>query len=159
MAGDGSRYGGSITPVTQALDMAELHPQFQRDCLLIGRFSLCRLLLMRDANYPWFILVPDREGISEIYQLSEADQVQLLRESSRLAAVLAVRFRADKLNIAALGNVVPQLHIHHVVRYRDDAAWPAPVWGRVPVRPYTPEGSAAVIETLRQGLHDDFEFY
>jgi diadenosine tetraphosphate (Ap4A) HIT family hydrolase len=114
---------------------------------------------MRDANYPWFILVPDREGISEIYQLSEADQAQLLRESSRLAAVLAERFQADKLNIAALGNVVPQLHIHHVVRYRDDAAWPAPVWGRVPARPYTPEGLAAVIETLRQGLRDNFEYF
>ena len=139
--------------------MADLHPRLQQDCLLIGRFSLCRLLLMRDANYPWFILVPDREGISEIYQLSEADQVQLLRESSRLAGVLAERFRADKLNIAALGNVVPQLHIHHVVRYRDDAAWPAPVWGRVPARPYTPDGLEAVIKTLRQGLCDDFEFY
>ena len=159
MAGDGSRYGVFVTPVSQALDMAELHPQLRQDCLLIGRFSLCRLLLMRDANYPWFILVPDREGISEIYQLSEADQVQLLRESSRLASVLAERFQADKLNIAALGNVVPQLHIHHVVRYRDDAAWPAPVWGRVPARPYTPEGSAAVIEILRQGLRDDFEYY
>ncbi len=159
MTGDGSPYGGFVTTVTQALDMADLHPQLQQDCLLIGRFTLCRLLLMRDANYPWFILVPDREGISEIYQLSEADQVQLLRESSQLAAVLAERFRADKLNIAALGNVVPQLHIHHVVRYRDDAAWPAPVWGRVPARPYTPEGLAAVIEMVRQGLRDGFEFY
>jgi len=139
--------------------MAELHPQLQKDCLIVGRFTLCRLLLMRDANYPWFILVPDRDGITEIFQLSEDDQVQLLRESSRLSAVLVERFQADKLNIAALGNVVPQLHIHHVVRYRDDAAWPAPVWGRVPARPYTPEGLAAVIERLRQGLRDDFEYF
>ncbi len=139
--------------------MAELHPQLQKDCLLIGRFALCRLLLMRDANYPWFILVPDREGIAEIFELSEADQGQLLRESSQLAAILAERFRADKLNIAALGNLVPQLHVHHVVRYREDAAWPAPVWGRVPVRPYTPEALSAVLETLRSGLHDNFEYF
>jgi len=138
--------------------MAELHPQLQQDCLLIGRFTLCRLLLMQDANYPWFILVPDRAGIREIFQLSEADQTQLLRESSRLSALLAERFHADKLNIAALGNIVPQLHVHHVVRYRDDPAWPAPVWGRLPARPYTPEGLAGVLETLRGGLKDGFEY-
>jgi diadenosine tetraphosphate (Ap4A) HIT family hydrolase len=139
--------------------MAELHPQLQKDCLLVGRFTLCRLLLMRDANYPWFILVPDRDGITEIFQLSEEDQVRLLRESSRLSAVLVERFRADKLNIAALGNVVPQLHVHHVVRYRDDPAWPAPVWGRVPARPYSPEGLSAVLETLRSGLPNNFEYF
>ena len=139
--------------------MADLHPQLQKDCLLVGRFPLCRLLLMHDANYPWFILVPDREGISEIFQLSEDDQIQLLRESSMLSAVLVERFHADKLNIAALGNVVPQLHIHHVVRYRDDPAWPAPVWGRVQARPYTPESLSAVLETLRPGLPGNFEYF
>jgi diadenosine tetraphosphate (Ap4A) HIT family hydrolase len=139
--------------------MADLHPRLKQDCLLIGRFTLCRLLLMRDANYPWFILVPDREDISEIFQLSGEDQVQLLRESSRLSAVLVERFRADKLNIAALGNVVPQLHVHHVVRYRDDPAWPAPVWGHAPARPYTPEGLSDVLGTLRPGLSDNFEYF
>jgi diadenosine tetraphosphate (Ap4A) HIT family hydrolase len=140
------------------LTMADLHPRLQQDCLLIGRFTLCRLLLMQDANYPWFILVPDREDISEIFQLSGEDQVQLLRESSRLSAVLVERFHADKLNIAALGNVVPQLHVHHVVRYRDDPAWPAPVWGHAPSRPYTPEGLSVVLDTLRSGLSDNFEY-
>lgn len=140
------------------LIMAGLHPQLQKDCLLIGRFTLCRLLLMQDAHYPWFILVPDREDISEIYQLSGEDQVQLLRESSQLSAVLVERFHADKLNIAALGNVVPQLHVHHVVRYRDDPAWPAPVWGHTPARPYTPEGLSDVLATLRSGLSDNFEY-
>ena len=138
--------------------MAELHPQLQKDCLLLGRFPLCRLLLMHDANYPWFILVPDREAVSEIFQLSEEDQIQLLRESALLSVVLVERFHADKLNIAALGNVVPQLHVHHVARYRQDPAWPAPVWGRVPNRPYTPEGLSAVLDTLRPGLPDNFEF-
>ena len=139
--------------------MADLHPRLQQDCLLIGRFTLCRLLLMQDAHYPWFILVPDREDISEIFQLSGEDQVQLLRESSRLSAVLVERFRADKLNIAALGNVVPQLHVHHVVRYRDDPAWPAPVWGHAPARPYTPEALSAVFDALRPGLADNFEYF
>jgi diadenosine tetraphosphate (Ap4A) HIT family hydrolase len=139
--------------------MADLHPQLQQDCLLIGRFTLCRLLLLRDANYPWFILAPDREGITEIFQLSETDQLQLLRESSQLSSALVERFHADKLNIAALGNVVPQLHIHHIVRYRHDPAWPAPVWGRVAVRPYTPEGVSTVLATLRPGLPDSFEYF
>jgi diadenosine tetraphosphate (Ap4A) HIT family hydrolase len=138
--------------------MAELPPQLKKDCLLIGRFALCRLLLMRDANYPWFILVPDREGVREIFELAEADQLQLLRESSRLSAVLAERFRADKLNIAALGNVVPQLHVHHIVRYRHDPAWPAPVWGRLPPSAYTAERLAAVLDTLRGGLEGDFDY-
>ena len=103
---------------------------------MLGRFPLCQLLLMKDANYPWLILVPDRDGVSELYQLDELDQQQLMRESVLLSKLLAALFQPDKLNIAALGNVVAQLHLHHVVRYRHDAAWPAPVWGRVPPQPY-----------------------
>lgn len=138
--------------------MAELHERLQQDCLVVGRFPLCRLLLVRDANYPWFILVPDREGITEIYQLDSADQQQLARESAMLAAVLAEQFQADKLNIAAIGNLVPQLHVHHVVRYRTDAAWPAPVWGTVPVIPYTDTALAGVISKLRNGALQDLEY-
>ena len=115
----------------------QLHPRLQQDCLELGRFTLCRLLLMNERRYPWLILVPQRPVVSEIHQLSEEDQVQLLRESSYLARILAAEFAADKLNIAAIGNLVPQLHIHHVVRYRDDAAWPAPVWGRFDPEPYS----------------------
>jgi diadenosine tetraphosphate (Ap4A) HIT family hydrolase len=137
--------------------MVELHPQLQKDCLVIGRFPLCHLLLMRDANYPWFILVPDREAVTEIHQLSSADRGQLMRESCALAGVLAGRFNADKLNIAALGNVVPQLHVHHVVRYRVDPAWPAPVWGCVPPRPYTAEALAEVLAKVREGAPEGLE--
>lgn len=139
--------------------MAEIHPQLQADCLRVGRFPLCHLLLMRDANYPWCILVPDREGITEIHQLEETEQVRLIRESSLLAALLERQFRADKINVAALGNLVPQLHLHHVVRYRDDPAWPAPVWGRVPAQPYSEEALAGVLERLREGLPENFEYY
>jgi len=126
-----------------------IHPTLRRDCETVGRFELCHLLLMKDANYPWFILVPDRPDVSEIYQLDEPDQLQLLRESSYLAQKLALHFRADKLNIAALGNVVPQLHIHHIVRYRDDITWPAPVWGAVSPKPYSPNELEARIDDIR----------
>ena len=119
--------------------MTELHPLLQQDCIAIGKLELCHILLMNDANYPWFILVPDREGISEIFELSEADQQLLLLESSRLGQFLVERFKADKLNVAALGNVVPQLHVHHIVRYKNDISWPKPVWGQAPAQPYVQE--------------------
>ena len=139
--------------------MTALHPALRRDCLLVGRFRLCHLLLMKDASYPWCILVPDRDNIFEIHQLRKSDQLQLIRESSILAAALERVFRADKINIAALGNIVPQLHIHHVVRYRDDKAWPAPVWGAGEVKPYSKAALQAALEKLREGLGDAVMFH
>jgi diadenosine tetraphosphate (Ap4A) HIT family hydrolase len=123
---------------------------------MLGRFALCRLLLMRDANYPWCILVPDRDGVTEIHQLSETDQQQLMRESSQLSMAMEAAFKPDKLNIAALGNVVPQLHVHHVARFETDPAWPAPVWGRVAAKPYTDRGLAEVVEALMPLLGKGF---
>ena len=114
---------------------------------------------MQDANYPWFILVPDREGISEIFELPEEDQIQLAKESSTLASVLKEQFTADKLNIAAIGNIVPQLHVHHVVRYQDDAAWPAPEWGKLPAQPYKEAEQEEVIARIKLGLKNDVEFF
>ncbi len=125
---------------------------------MLGRFELSHLLLMQDANYPWFILVPDRDGVSEIYQLSEEDQMQLMKESTLLSRVLKEQFGADKLNIAALGNIVPQLHVPHVVRYRNDPAWPAPVWGRLRARPYEDHHLQAVIGKIKPLLEGDVEF-
>ncbi len=107
----------------------KIHPQLENDCLNLGKLDLCQLLLMNDSRYPWFILVPQRSEITEIYQLSETDQTQLNKESVYLSQKLAQVFSANKINIAALGNVVPQLHIHLIVRYKEDHAWPAPVWG------------------------------
>jgi diadenosine tetraphosphate (Ap4A) HIT family hydrolase len=132
--------------------VVELHPRLKEDTVEIGRFPLCRVLLMKDANYPWFILLPDRAGVSEIHQLTEADQMQLTRESACLARGLVQAFRPDKLNIAALGNVVPQLHIHHIARYRHDPAWPAPVWGKVPATEYPFDRLSAVAAKLRYAL-------
>ncbi len=97
-----------------------LHPQLAQDCSVIGHFPLCQLLLMEDANYPWFILVPARADITEIHQLSVADQQQLMHESVVLSQALEQAFSPDKLNIAALGNVVPQLHVHHILPVAHD---------------------------------------
>jgi len=138
--------------------MPELHPQLQKDCVVLGRFKLSQLLLMRDANYPWFILVPDRQEISEIYQLSAEDQSQLLLESSFLAEFLMKTFNGDKMNIAALGNIVPQCHLHHVVRYYSDPAWPAPVWGKLPAKDYTEEALNNVFLKLNELELLDFDY-
>lgn len=138
--------------------MFELHPRLADDTMVIGDFPLSRLLLMNDANYPWFVLVPRRAGVREIFQLGDTDQIQLLKESSQLARVLAKTFEADKLNVAALGNMVPQLHIHHIVRYSTDPAWPKPVWGLLPAKPYSPsavqETCAKLIEQLQDFMPD-----
>lgn len=128
--------------------MTDLHPRLAADCIRLGRFELCHLLLMNDASYPWFILVPDRDGAREIYELDAGDQRQLLDESSRLSRFLMASYQGNKLNVAAIGNLVPQLHLHHVVRFESDRAWPAPVWGRFPAVPYA---GPAVIE-IRMNL-------
>jgi diadenosine tetraphosphate (Ap4A) HIT family hydrolase len=117
--------------------MAKIHAQLRNDCKILGRFKLCHLLLTLDSNYPWFILVPDRDPVKEIYQLNEDDQIQLLTESSLLSDRIMQVFKGDKLNVAALGNQVPQLHVHHIVRYQGDPAWPAPIWGKVAAIPYS----------------------
>lgn len=138
--------------------MFALDPRLQQDTLPIGDFPLSRLLLSNDSNYPWFILVPRRADISEIFQLSAADQQQLWQETTTLSELLKDSFDADKLNVAALGNVVSQLHMHVIVRKREDAAWPAPVWGKHPAKPYTAEQIAAIRERLRLILTEDFTF-
>ena len=130
--------------------MTRLHPQLANDCFEIGRFPLSKLLLMNDQQYPWFILVPDRDDVTEIFQLSEQDQQQLMRESSALSQALYRQFEADKINIGALGNMVPQLHIHHIARYRSDASWPNPVWGQCPAQAYASEGLITVLDRLKK---------
>lgn len=132
--------------------MFELDYRLESDCVLVGTLPLCRILLMKDANYPWLILVPARKGVSEIYQLDTDDQEQLIWESSFVSERLIQAFNGDKMNIAGLGNVVSQLHIHHVVRTESDAAWPDPVWGAVSPRAYTAQALAQRIERLHEAL-------
>lgn len=132
--------------------MFTLHKQLEKDCIELGQFDLCTVLLMNDSNYPWFILVPEREGIQEIYELSDDDQLQLIKESNFLARILKKYFYADKINIAALGNVVPQLHIHHIARYTDDICWPAPVWGARPSIEYTEEQLDKILDVFSKAM-------
>lgn len=128
-------------------NLFQLHPRLQQDCIPVGRFQLCQLLMMNDCQYPWFILVPQISGISEVYQLSKASQLQLNAESCALAGMLAAFYKADKMNIATIGNKVPQLHVHHIVRYQTDKAWPEPVWGKYPALPYPAQ---RLQDTVRQ---------
>lgn len=129
-----------------------LHPQLQQDCFVLGSFELSLLLLCNDAQYPWCILVPQRQNISEIHHLSAVEQQQLIIESSQLATVMQQSFNADKMNIAALGNMVPQLHIHHIARFQHDIAWPKPVWGLFPAQPYDEEELEIVTTILKAQL-------
>ncbi len=114
-----------------------LHPQLANDCIVITDLPLCRLLLCDDKAYPWFILVPRLVDITDVYQMDWQQQQQFLNESSLLSELLMTEFNGDKMNVAALGNVVPQLHIHHVVRYKTDACWPKPIWGQQALIPYS----------------------
>ena len=132
--------------------MFTLHPRLADDAVVIGRFDLSLLLLSKDANYPWCILVPEREDVFEIHHLSEDEQMQLMRESCRLAEVMTSLFDAHKMNVAALGNVVRQLHLHHIARFVDDAAWPQPIWGKVAMKNYTAEQLADRIQRLQNAL-------
>jgi diadenosine tetraphosphate (Ap4A) HIT family hydrolase len=135
--------------------MFTLDPQLQKDTIAIASLPLCELLLMNDANYPWLILVPRREGARELLELSAEDQLQFLAESNAISRLLQTQFSAEKLNIAALGNVVAQLHIHHVARFAGDAVWPKPIWGAMPAVAYQQEALAEVIELIYGSLAMD----
>ena len=111
---------------------------------------------MNDSRYPWVILVPARIDAKEIYHLSEDDRIQLMKESSWVLEKMADHFSAKSMNVASLGNVVAQLHIHHIARYADDPAWPGPVWGHSPAVPYTSEELEARAHELKNLLGDQF---
>src|SRR5690348_3366751 len=129
-----------------------LHPQLTQDTIDIGDLPLSRVLVIKDANYPWLLLVPRREEVVEIIDLSEIEQAQLMTEISRVARALKDITKCDKLNIAALGNVVPQLHVHVIARRQNDAAWPRPVWGVVPPLAHDAEEVQHFISALRRKI-------
>jgi diadenosine tetraphosphate (Ap4A) HIT family hydrolase len=114
----------------------ELHPVLARDTCDVARLPLCRVLLMKDRRFPWLILVPERPDVREIRDLPPADRAELIEEIAQASDVLTGLFRPEKLNVGALGNLVPQLHIHVVARATTDPAWPGPVWGSGPPLPY-----------------------
>ena len=134
--------------------MAEwtLHPQLARDTAALGDLPLSRVLVMNDANYPWLILVPRKPDITEVIDLEDGEQSELMAEITRVARALREVTACHKLNIAALGNAVPQLHMHVIARFRHDAAWPKPVWGAVPPRAYEREQLDNFVQPLRSKI-------
>src|SRR3954451_2908677 len=127
-----------------------LHSRLKQDTIDIGDLPLCRVLVIKDAHYPWLLLVPRRPDVSEIIDLDEVAQGQLMTEISRVARALKEVTRCDKLNIAALGNLVPQLHVHVIARRSSDAAWPRPVWGVMPTLAHDAEEVQNFISVLRR---------
>jgi len=129
-----------------------LHSRLKEDTIDIGDLPLCRVLVIKDANYPWLLLVPRRHEAVEIIDLDDVEQAQLMAEISRVARALKEVTKCDKLNIAALGNMVPQLHVHVIARRSSDAAWPRPVWGVVPPLAHHAEEVQDFISALRRKI-------
>lgn len=116
--------------------MFQLDSRLAGDTLEVASLTLCQVVLLNDRRYDWLVLVPQREGVTEILDLAADDQQQLWREVTLVAQVLRGTQPAHKLNIGALGNIVRQLHVHLVLRHENDPAWPGPVWGHSPREPY-----------------------
>ena len=133
--------------------MYQLATTLENETLLIGYFPLSEVRLMQDARYPWVILIPRREGIIELFDLTEPDQRQLQRESLFVAQQMKIAFSAKKMNIANLGNIVTQLHLHHIARFVDDESWPLPVWGRGERQPYPATEIAKRQDEYQQLFH------
>ena len=129
-----------------------LHPQLADDTHPVAHFALSDLQLMDDANHPWLILVPRVENAVEWSDLDDAQQAELTREINRACRLLQAEFKPNKINVAALGNMVPQLHVHVIARFHEDIAWPRPVWGMATAQPYSPEELVRRIERLRAAL-------
>ena len=129
-----------------------LHPRLAQDTVAVGDLPLSRVLVMNDASYPWLIMVPRRAGVSEIIDLDEPDRARLMDEIALAARALKEVTACDKLNVAALGNMVAQLHVHVIARRKDDAAWPKPVWGAVPARPYASADLEQFVRMIRSRL-------
>ena len=129
-----------------------LHPQLERDTASFGDLPLSRVLVINDANFPWLLLVPRRPDMVDLIDLDEVEQAQLMTEIARVARALREVTKCHKLNVAALGNVVSQLHVHIIARSRGDAAWPRPVWNVVPPKNYDPDDRDKLLATLRQKL-------
>jgi diadenosine tetraphosphate (Ap4A) HIT family hydrolase len=143
----------AVTGSMREAEMSEigwsLHPQLHADTVPVCDLALSRLLAMNDANFPWLIVVPRRTGVSDIIDLGD-EQAVLMNELSLVSRALKDETRCDKLNVAAIGNMVPQLHIHIVARRKDDAAWPKPVWGAVPRRAYEADAMERFIIAVRE---------
>jgi diadenosine tetraphosphate (Ap4A) HIT family hydrolase len=135
----------------------QLHPRLAADTLALYSLDLCEVRLLNDSRFPWLVLIPRRAGMGEVHQLLEAEQTQLIFESSLVSQALLETARADKINIGALGNLVPQLHWHVVARYKTDACWPGPVWGCGKPVPYGEEDLQTLLTKLRDALQTNLK--
>lgn len=129
-----------------------LDPKLAADTSFIARLGLCRVLLMNDRRFPWIVLVPERAGLRELHDVAPADEAALFADIRRASRALAQVTRAHKMNVAALGNQVAQLHIHIIARFREDRAWPNPIWGTGPAEAYAETERAAFTARLSQAL-------
>lgn len=135
----------------------ELDPRLAKDTVHVADWKLCKVLLMDDAQFPWLVLVPRRASVYELDDLDLEDRTRLMHEIQRAMKTLRAVVDCDKLNIGALGNIVRQLHVHVVVRRRDDAAWPGPVWGHGPAHHYMPEARDKLVNALYREGYDSVE--
>ena len=129
--------------------MFSLHPALKADTFLIGARGISNLYLMNDSRYPWVILVPARDGLSELHDLNADEYTDVSRQIHSISTNLKTLFKADKINVGALGNMVPQLHIHLIARFKSDPAWPGPVWGHSAAVPYTDTAATELIKQLK----------
>ena len=132
----------------------QLHEGLAADTVEVGRWPLNLVLLMNDANYPWLVLVPQRPGLRDLHDLAEADLPAMSGEMVQASRLVQSAFAAEKTNVAALGNQVPQLHIHVIARYASDPAWPGPIWGVQPARKYGDQALAERLALLRGRMFD-----
>lgn len=134
-----------------------LHADLARDGIAVGDFKISRLLMINDSAYPWFVLVPRIMGVKDAYELSEADHMQVTKESRALCTALmsafdGIKMPPAKMNVAALGNMTPQLHIHHIVRFKTDPAWPGPIWGAGALTPMSDDEISKRISKVKTAL-------
>jgi len=134
------------------MSICVLHPQLKADSVPVSMLSLCEVRLQTDANYPWLCLIPQRNGVREIHTLSAADQQQLMQEISFVSERFETLTGAEKMNVAALGNMVPQLHVHIIARFAGDPAWPGPIWGIVQRQEYTADKLTAFAGAIKDAL-------
>lgn len=132
----------------------ELHPQLAADSFPLASWRLCDVRAINDANYPWLVLVPRKPGLRDFDELAPEDMALAGEEIREASRALRQLYRPDKMNVAALGNQVPQLHIHVVARFESDAAWPKPIWGVLPARPYSGEDDERIV-ALKEALLGD----
>jgi diadenosine tetraphosphate (Ap4A) HIT family hydrolase len=133
--------------------MFKLDERIANDTVELGKIDFIKVLLSKDSNYPWVILVPEAENATEIHHLDTDQQTKLIKTIADISKILEENFKADKINVGALGNVVSQLHIHIVVRYKQDIAWPNPIWGKHPVQQYNQQDLALMQQGLKQILN------